>query len=396
MNNLNLSYPSVLKKYKDFLSEGLVGLEKENLRVESKKISSLKHPENLGSALSSKHITTDFSEALTEFITEPSTKEDVFNFLDDLHYFTYHNIDGESLWPLSYPPNILDPEKIAIAEYGESNVGKLKSAYRAGLANRYGKQMQIIAGIHFNYSFPEVFWSEIKSLNDLSIRGLKEEVYFGGLRNIQRFNWLILYLLGASPVIPKSFFNKPPEGLKEKNDYYFSDYSTSLRMSEYGYQNKNQRRLHVSYDSLSDYSRDLIELTRLESIEFKNIPINLNEKIQQISHAYLQIEDEYYSFARPKSSLTSDERTIKKLNSSGVDYIEYRAIDLNPFSRVGIDIRDIDFLEIFIIYCLLTESPKLDKNESKQIYKNSSIISFNGREKDLKIIEFKMPNHIKE
>jgi len=54
------------------LQGGLVGLEKESMRVgPDGSIAQTPHPAALGSALTHPFITTDYSEALLEFITPP-------------------------------------------------------------------------------------------------------------------------------------------------------------------------------------------------------------------------------------------------------------------------------------------------------------------------------------
>ena len=384
--NENLLNCLTTNDFKDYISNGKVGIEKECLRISKGKIVESEYPRILGSALCNKYITTDFSESLLEFITEPfSNREEVIIFLDNIHHFTSLKIKNEQLWPLSYPPHIDNMNEILIAKYGSSNLAKLKRAYRVGLANRYGKQMQIIAGIHYNYSLPDVFWKKISFERSTTQIRAKNEIYFRGLRNIQRMNWLILYFLGASPMIPKNFRQNCPSEFIEKDDYYYSKHATSLRMSKYGYQNINQKKLNVSFNSLKDYSQDLKFLTQTSSKEFEEILNDPLKELQQISTNYLQTEDEYYSIARPKSSEESDRRIIKKLNDKGTEYIEYRAIDLNPFTRIGIEKEDIYFLEIFLIYCSLKESPFLYENEIAENYNNSSLVSLSGRDLKLKL-----------
>ena len=47
-------------------------------------------------------------------------------------------------------------EAIPIGRYGTSNVGRAKTVYRMGLSYRYGRRMQTISGIHYNFSLPGV------------------------------------------------------------------------------------------------------------------------------------------------------------------------------------------------------------------------------------------------
>ena len=121
----------------------------------------------------------------------------------------YDNLDNEHLLASSMPCGINGDESIPIAEYGSSNIGKMKHVYRQGLAHRYGRTMQAIAGVHFNYSVPEKLWPVLHRLEGSteSLEDYKSSAYFDLIRNFQRRGWLILYLFGASPAICKNFFN---------------------------------------------------------------------------------------------------------------------------------------------------------------------------------------------
>ena len=126
------------------------GIEREGLRIDRNgHLSSKPHPLALGSALTHPHITTDYSEALLELITGThTTVESLLQELTEVHQFVMQQNRGESIWMQSMPA-ILPPEKdIPIATYGSSNTGMLKHVYRRGLAERYGKKMQCIAGLH--------------------------------------------------------------------------------------------------------------------------------------------------------------------------------------------------------------------------------------------------------
>ena len=152
------------------------GIEKESLRVDSLgSISKKKHPDKLGSALTNSFITTDFSEALLELVTPTFTDpQSCLDFLTNLHSFVHQSIDKELLWPMSMPCSIGSNEEVAIGEYGSSNSGTMKSVYRKGLAHRYGSKMQAIAGIHYNFSFPDSFFEKIADFSGLSNQGLKD------------------------------------------------------------------------------------------------------------------------------------------------------------------------------------------------------------------------------
>lgn len=180
------------------------GVERECLRIDKHRLAKTSHHNALGSALTHPYITTDFSESLLEFITPAcSDIEQTLAQLEDIHKFTLANIDGEELWPLSMPCFIEDQDEIRLADYGSSNVGKMKTLYRQGLKNRYGSMMQAIAGVHFNLSFPEAFWTQLQQIegNSDKLSDYISDKYFSLIRNFKRELWLISYLFGASPAL---------------------------------------------------------------------------------------------------------------------------------------------------------------------------------------------------
>ncbi|SVC58131.1 uncharacterized protein METZ01_LOCUS310985, partial [marine metagenome] len=246
---------------KDILAEGKIGIEKESLRVTKSKISRKKHQPSLGSALCHKHITTDFSEALLEFITPPFVDKNAgLSFLDNIHHFVSHNIGDEIIWPFSMPPFIESDDQIPIASYGSSNLALFKTTYRNGLSHRYGRAMQAIAGIHFNYSLSEKIWSsEFFNNKQKNSSTQRSTIYFRMLRNLHRMNWLILFLFGASPIVSKNFLSNRNTGFQKLDRHsYYLPYATSLRMSDLGYQNIHQsNNLAVSLNSLQEYIFDL-------------------------------------------------------------------------------------------------------------------------------------------
>lgn len=372
------------------LSKGRVGIEKESLRISDSKISKKNHYSGLGSALCNKYITTDFSEALLEFITPPSTRNNkTYEFLEDIHSFVSSRIDDEILWPFSMPLDTSSENDIPIADYGSSNRARFKTIYRNGLSNRYGRRMQAISGLHFNYSLAEDIWDNNFLSNDSeNYSNEKSVVYFGGIRNLKRMNWLILYLFGASPIVPKSLINNDYDGLESlDSNYYYLPYSTSLRMSDIGYQTNYQNDLQISPNSLDEYLSDLLSATNKESSVFRKIPEKNNNEYSQLNANILQIEDEYYSSSRPKSTNHENKRMLLKLKTGGVDYIEYRSLDINPFHRSGIDIDTIYFLELFMLYCCIKDSPMMTRDEQKDSRSNTLRMSKEGRRKDIYLLK---------
>ena len=371
-----------------FFKNGHFGIERETLRVLDCSISKLHHSSSLGSALCNKYITTDFSESLIELITPPKTnKDEGFFLLDDLHHYVERNIDKETLWPFSMPPYIDSEEDIRIANYGKSNDGLFKVLYRKGLSNRYGRLMQSIAGLHFNYSFSSHFWTlPIFERYTTSKPQLMEHIYMRAIRNINRLNWLILYFFGASPVISENFFSEEIPGLKRKNDFFYSQYATSFRMSSLGYQPVSQNNLKISFNSIDEYAKDLFMATNTISKDFQGISSLQNDEAKQINANILQIEDEYYSVARPKSNASNYKRMTSNLLKFGIDYIELRSLDLDPFSRTGIKRETIDFLEIFLIFCALSPSSQINSYERNQIKHNEQLVSLDGRKPGINLI----------
>ena len=375
---------------KELISKGRIGIEKENLRVFRGRISSSPHNKKLGHPLYNRYITTDFSESLLEMVTPPFEKNtDLLHFLECMHEFIYKNIDDELLWPFSMPPRIESESEIKIAQYGKSNQALFKMIYRKGLSKRYGSLMQVISGIHFNYSLPDKLIKDLptkkKKLDEAEKRSI---VYLRMIRNLNRLNWLLLYLFGASPIINKNLLGPHRDKFKQLDGhYYYLPFATSFRMSNLGYKSEKQKKINVSFNSLKDYITDLKHATEQESTDFKKISDYSNQSYAQLNNSVLQIEDEYYAVARPKSIIETNNRQLAKLMLSGVDYVELRSIDLNPFSKTGIDLDSIIFLEAFMVYCALNPSDYLSSKEITELKSNDHNVSYFGRKKDLKLLK---------
>ena len=366
------------------------GIEREGLRVLPQgKLSEHGHYHNLGAALTHPNITTDYSECLLEFITPVShTPEEAISQLRDTQKFTFSQINDELIWPMSMPCFVEDDDKIELAQFGNSNVGKMKTVYRQGLKNRYGSMMQVIAGIHFNFSFSDDFWLTLKSLenNQDDLQHYVSSKYFSLLRNYKRFCWLIPYLYGSSPAICPSFLQNKPTSLpfkKSKSGYLYLEHATSLRMSDLGYTNSEQSSLHICYNNLDGYLDGVKEAINIKSAEFEKIGIKVDGKYQQLNSNVLQIENELYAPIRPKQVANSGEKPSEALQSRGVQYIEVRALDVNPFADTGINQQQIYFLDIFLTYCALAESPTLDCSKQNVCEKNMDEVVVRGRDPQL-------------
>jgi glutamate--cysteine ligase len=376
----------------NLLKGGLKGIEKESLRITAdNQISQQPHPRRIGSALTHSSITTDYSEALLEFITPPFAEiDDALNYMKVLHKFTYDQIDDELLWATSMPCGISGDKSIPIAQYGNSNIGKMKHIYRQGLGHRYGRAMQVIAGIHYNYSVPEALWPALKELegskeplNEYQNRG-----YFSMTRNLQHNGWLLLYLFGASPALCKSFLKSHHDNqsiaLTELDEYtLYKPHATSLRMSDIGYKNSHQATLNVSYNNVSEYVDCLTQAIEMPWPAYENIGVKVDGEYRQLNDRLLQIENEYYSTVRPKQIAQTGEKPTLALKRRGVRYIEIRSLDLNPYDPVGMSASQLRFVEAFTLYCLLSESPE-DSLKIKNSFKfNLSETARRGRKEGL-------------
>ncbi len=383
-------------KHSHLLRNSAIGVEKESLRVNSEGgIAQTPHPLALGSALTHPYITTDYSEALTEFITPPFHHiRQVLDFLRDTQQFVYQHLENESLWPTSMPCVVSGETSIRIADYGKSNPGRMKHVYRVGLGNRYGKVMQVIAGVHFNYSFPPEFWpiySELEG-NRLPLQDYISESYMGLIRNLQRYGWLIPYLFGASPAICKSFLGGAPTTLQNFNENtYYDPYATSLRMGDIGYQNnkENEYGIKANYDSLNDYIASLTGAIQTPCKEYDKIGVVVDGEYRQLNANILQIENEYYSTIRPKQLLNGNEKPTLALKRRGVAYVELRSLDINVFDPLGINESQLHFLECFLLFCLLHDSPVIDSVERLAIDENELRAAHRGRDPELALLRGK-------
>ncbi len=367
-----------------------IGIEKECLRVTvDGAIAQTPHPLALGSALEHRFITTDYSEALLEFVTPPGTTSwEPLQFLCDLHQFTHAAIGDEILWPMSMPCLIQSDADVPIARYGSSNVGKMKTVYRRGLGYRYGRRMQAIAGIHFNYSPPDSFWPLFRELegSDDDLVQFRSAVYMALIRNVRRFGWLLSYLFGASPAVTRPFSDMGNVGLEILSpDTLYAPYATSLRMSDIGYQHSNQAAISVSANSIDEYIEGLNRAIHTPCENYKRIGIKNGDEYRQLNANILQIENEYYGSIRPKRVAHSGERPTSALQRGGVEYVELRSIDVSPFDPVGVNQDQIRFLECFLVYCLLEDSPSIEAAELRINADNHAAVAAQGRRPGLQL-----------
>ena len=382
----------------EVLRAGLKGVEKESLRASSAgEIAATAHPPALGSALTHPWLTTDYSEALLEFVTPPfRDRAEVARSLGDLHRFVVRNIGDELLWAASMPCEVRGDEAIPIARYGTSNSGRLRHLYRVGLGHRYGRMMQVIAGVHFNYSLAPGFWPMLAETGAAhgehrvwhgTGRALADSHYFGLIRNLFRHGWLLLYLFGASPALSRSFL---PAGAAELEplgeDTWHAPFGTSLRMSDIGYTNRIPGGIGIRYDDLYSYAASLYRAITTPHPPWEALGVRRGDEYRQLNANLLQIENEYYSSVRPKQPTRRGERPTEALQRRGVRYVELRSVDLDPSSPIGLTEDRLAFLEVFMLFCLLYDSPPLGAQERRAIDANQNRVAVRGRDPSLTLV----------
>jgi glutamate--cysteine ligase len=363
---LNALSPTVLKGMRR-------GIEKESLRsLPSGALAMTPHPAALGSALTHPHITTDYSESQLELITrafagiDPCLEE-----LTQIHQFVYRQLGDEMLWVGSMPCGLPTDETIPIGSYGSSNVGRAKSVYRVGLGHRYGRRMQTISGIHYNWSLPK----------------LSSDAYFALIRNFRRHSFLLLYLFGASPAVCSSFVAGREHELQTlQGNTLYLPHATSLRMGRLGYQSDAQASLAVSYNSLHSYGASLQQALTQPYPPYEAVGIrNPGGDYNQLATSLLQIENEFYGTIRPKRVIFPGERPLHALRERGVEYVEVRCMDLDPFVPVGIEASTMRFIDLFLLHCLLSDSPPDTPEEIAALGRNQQRVAALGRKPGLKL-----------
>ena len=350
------------------------GIEKESLRVRPDgTLAASPHPPRLGSALTHPRVTTDFSEAQLELITGVhDSAADCVAELTAIHQAVYRAIGDELLWCASMPCSLPADDQIPIGRYGSSNIGRAKSIYRMGLSHRYGRRMQTISGIHYNFSVPG---------------DLPTEAYFALIRNFRRYSWLLLYLFGASPAVCGSFVEGRTHELQRlSEDTFYLPYATSLRMGRLGYQSDAQSSLAVSYNNLESYATSLQEALTKPYPTYEALGIRDGDDYRQLSTSLLQMENEFYGTIRPKRVINPGERPLHALRDRGVEYVEVRLMDLDPFHPVGITADTMRFLDTFLLHCLLLESAPDDPEDLAAILRNKQRVAARGREPGLSLL----------
>ena len=307
-------------QFQSLFVEGNFGIEKEGLRTDqNEKLVMTDHPKNLGSRLYHPYLLTDFSESQPELVTPVQPSLDLaFNWLEALHDVLHRSMDKEEyLWPSSMPNILPDEDEIPIVRYNDPDAIQ----YREHLAESYGKKKQTISGIHFNFSFSDAFIDAVYQKQDKFDTKVEfqNDLYVKLAGNFLKYEWILLYLFGASPYAEPDFFDSKSGRLLKTP----TDYVRSLRNSSFGYHNHDE--VIVNYDSVETYVEDIENYVKTD---------------------HLSEEREFYGNAR----LRGKGSRLREMLDSGVQYIEFRSFDVNPLDRLGVSYEQGEFYHLFFLY----------------------------------------------
>lgn len=379
-----------------YLSEGIFGIERESQRVTVLgDLALTPHPAIFGDKLKNERITTDFSESQIEMITPPlRSVEEVYDSLNEIQLEVQKGIQGELLWPMSMPPRLPEEKDIPIARFPKSEGSRDIETYRNGLALRYGKKMQMISGIHYNFSFhEEMIDSLFEHFGKVKERqNFLNELYFSLTRNFLRYRWLLIYLFGASPYCDSTYNSviyKELESIQaccpECCDMLnlYNQYATSLRVSRFGYSNTRKSKYTVYYDSLEEYIQKLHKMLQTVDLKYKDLGIYKDGTKLQLNSNILQKESEFYSPIRVKQNISKGETQLDALEKRGVKYIEVRILDINPLDRLGLNLNQLYFMQVFMLFCLFESNSFITDHELEKINSNHHFVALFGRKEDL-------------
>lgn len=295
--------------------QGTYGLEKESQRVyKDGSLALTPHPKSFGNRSFHPYIQTDFAESQLELITPPNEKlHDTMRWLSAIHQIVHRAMaEDEYIFPLSMPPKLPSEDLIKVAQLDNPN----DVAYREHLVREYGKAKQMVSGIHYNFQLAPTFVEKLHFLSGSkqSLVDFQNDLYLKMTRNFLRYQWILVYLLSATPTVDTGYF-KNGSPLKD------GQYVRSLRSSQYGY--VNDPEVIVSFHSLKDY---------VETLE------------HWVQTGKLIAEKEFYSNVRLRGA-----NKARELLEKGIKYLEFRLFDLNPFEAYGMNERDAQFIHYFIL-----------------------------------------------
>lgn len=317
------------------LWQSTIGLEKESLRLKQDgNLSEYPHSAEWGTRTQQPYIQTDFADSQLELITPPvKTAKEALKWLAASHQIVQTTMteqhDDELLWPFSGPGLLPDdPEVIKIAQLENPD----EYQYRAYLAEIYGKPVQLLCGIHYNFQInPSLIEEKVSEFNqNLSIKEVTNDLYLTLGRNYLRYRWLLTYFLGATPYLADNYYTKLFGAPKETT-------MRSFRQSQYGYQNDPD--LSISYASLEAFVTDVEEA---------------------VTSGQLSLEKELYRDVRFRG-----QKHYRQLITDGIKYIEFRNFDLNPLDPYGMTKEDIIFTKLFILTMLYV--PQVERDEDVEL-----------------------------
>jgi glutamate--cysteine ligase len=397
MVSLFMNYPQ-----SKLLLDGKFGIEKESQRVTSAgDLALTSHPVVFGDKLTNPRITTDFSESQVEMVTPPvPSVKSAYQSLSDIQSEVEAGIGDEFLWPLSMPPRLPEEKDIPIARFKDSEAGKEKEVYRKGLALRYGKKMQMISGIHYNFSFGSQLMDYLYRHfgNDCEKQDFYNDLYFATTRNFLRYRWLLIYLFGASPSVDATYYSVINQDLKTIAQCcpewcsvleQYKQYATSLRVSRFGYVNTTREGAHIYFNDLKEYITNLRKLLSTKSREFAQLGLFQNGSQIQLNDNVIQKESEFYAPIRFKHVARLGETNLEALEKGGVQYLEIRILDLNPFEKVGVGLSQLYFLQVFMVFCLFESSTGLSETEMEAADKNHQAVALFGRRPKLELDDYR-------
>ena len=338
------------------LFDGNFGLERETMRIDERgALAQSAHP-----FASSSHISRDFSENQTEINTSvaDSADEAVRLLLDHTVYIqkTLAAMEpSELLWPFSNPPYIRSEKDIPIARHDETAI--YRKGYREYLADRYGRYKMSFSGIHVNFSFSEELLQEDYKLGQYeSFQDYKDGLYLMLAEKMAAYGWIITALTAASPLMDSSFIEKGVIGKTSFNGM------ASTRCSELGYWNY--------FSPVFDYS---------------NIRTYTDSIRKYVDDRMIASETELYYPIRLKPS---GKNNLDRLRNEGVDHIEIRVVDLNPLDPSGINVLDLKFIQLLMVWLASTPKESYDEKDQVQMVQNFK----NAAHYDLKTVKIVTPH----
>lgn len=315
------------------LLKGNFGLERESLRVDlDGQLAMTNHPKTLGDKLKNPYITTDFSEAQIELITPAlETLDEAHGFLTALYHVAAGELENERFWPQSMPCVMEKNQPVPIAKFSDTSRGRELSQYREYLIEKYGGKTQLISGVHYNFSFSDHLLDMLyRASGSDDFKAFKNGVYLKQVRNFLRLRWFMNFFLGAAPSVDASFTAEIPERIKDVlGENPLEPKFVSIRNTSLGYRNK--RELHPSFESIEAYVASLKAY---------------------IADGTIKNPMEYYSSIRLRSKAANHHEILSSLLENGIQYVEIRSLDLNPFELAGANLDDLKFVHLFMLYLL--------------------------------------------